>query len=203
MRLVSPQSALAFLLAAALFLALAAPAGADSYSTADLILDGSEYSNSGSSGKGWTNLTGGATYTAWKGWVEYEVYLTAGEWTFGLEVINRGYLGSDWYSSFKVQDSITNQVMSIAASDEVANVGTQTAEILSDGVYTIRFSWLNDQYSTAYNPVRDANIQINKVFFDKNTPSAGAPEPASGVLLASAMGFAAWLRRRDRRPPAG
>jgi len=187
--------ALALVLAAGL-LWCAAPAQADSFGFADLVLSGSDYSSSGSSGSGWTDLSGGVTYTAWKGWVEYEVYLTAGEWNLGLEVINRGYLGTDWYSSFKVRDSITGQTMSIPASDDVAYIGQQTAEIFSDGLYTIRFSWLNDQYGPGFDPVRDANIQINRVFFDKVSPQGGAPEPASGLLMASALGFAAWLRRR-------
>lgn len=198
MRFFWSHSLLACLLALGLLWASALPARADSFDSADLILAGSAYSASGSSGKGWNEVGGGATYTSWVGWVEYEVYLTAGEWTYGLEVINRGYLGTNWYSAFHVKESITGQTMYIPASDDKAYVGQQTAQIFSDGLYTIRFSWLNDQYGSSYSPVRDANIQINKVFFDKNTPSAGTPEPASGLLLASAVGLVAWVRRRRR-----
>jgi hypothetical protein len=179
-------SALAILLLAAL------PAGAYNFSSAELILPGADYS--ASSGR-WFTSPDSAAYTYWRGWVEYEFELTAGEWTFGLEVINRGYLGADWYSRFRVQDSITGQVMEIPASDDTAYVGTQTARIFSDGLYTVRFSWLNDKWGPNFRPVRDANIQINTVFFDK---VASTPEPASGLLLASAMGLTAWLRRQKK-----
>lgn len=198
MRLSLPHKLLAWALALGLLAASASWARADNFDSAELILAGSAYSASGSNGKGWYDVGDGATYTAWTGWVEYEVYLTAGEWTYGLEVINHGYLGSGWYSTFHVKESITGQTMYIPASDDVAYIGQQTAEIFSDGLYTIRFSWLNDQYGSSYSPVRDANIQINSVFFTKSTPSAGTPEPASGLLLASAVGLVAWVRRRRR-----
>jgi hypothetical protein len=181
------------LLALAVLVLAAPPAWAYNYSSAELILPGADYSASG--GGRWFTSPEGAAYTYWRGWVEYEVHLTAGEWTFGLEVINRGYLGANWYSHFRVRDSITGQVMEIPASDDTAYVGTQTAQIFSDGLYTVRFSWLNDKWGPNFRPVRDANIQINTVFFDK---AASAPEPGSGLLLLSAMGVAAWLRRQKK-----
>ncbi|MCF8034500.1 MAG: PEP-CTERM sorting domain-containing protein [Desulfarculaceae bacterium] len=188
---------LVWALALSLVLGLAAPVWADNYDSADLILEGSAYSAWGSSGKGWTDLAGGATYSPWAGWVEYEVYLTAGEWTYGLEVINRGYLGTNWYSAFHVRDSITGQTMSIPASDDTAYIGQQTAEIFSDGLYTIRFTWLNDAYSKSGGKVRDANLQINTVFFDKAGSSASTPEPATLLLVAGGLaGLWGWRRRR-------
>lgn len=180
-------------------LAGAGPAGAYNYEMADLVLEGQDWSASGSR-QWYLDSDTGATYTNWSGWVEYQVYLTAGNWNFGLEAVNRGYLGTDWYSAFRIRDSITGQVMKVPASDSDPAVVFRNVDIMSDGLYKVRFSWLNDKWDPNLSRTHDANIQINKVFFDNTatTPGTGAPEPGTLLLLGSALaGAAAWRRRRS------
>lgn len=171
------------------------------YTGADIELLGNEYSaiseirdNYISGDPNWFNGQDGAIWTAWAGqWVEYSANLTAGNWNIGLNVINHGNLGTGWYSRFQVSNGF-GQVFSIDASDYEVNGDFFNVD-LGAGMYTVRYTWLNDQY--APNQGLDANIQINNAFFD-NTDTAPVPEPATFILLGSGLAGLALYRRKRK-----
>jgi hypothetical protein len=189
------------LLATVVFLFCTTPSAfATPYAGADIELLGNGYSDISeirdtyiSGDPNWFNGTDGAIWTAWSGeWVEYTTALTTGNWNIGLNVINHGNLGSGWYSQFSVNGAGTT--LNIVASDSEINYGYLNLDLV-EGLYTIRYTWLNDQF--APNQGLDANIQINSVFFD-NTATAPVPEPATLVLLGSGLAGLAFYRRKKR-----
>ena len=134
---------------------------------------------------GWIELNNDSIYSPWaQHWAEYTTYLTKGVWDIGLNVINHGNLGNNWYDTFKVRSRltdtalITEEILEIDASKEVIHHGFSRVEIATAGDYTVRYEWLNDQWGGRNDPDRrDANIQINSVFFNR------VPEPSSLALL--------------------
>lgn len=136
--------------------------------------------------KGWIELKDGSIYSPWaRQWTEYTAYLTRGVWDIGLNVINHGYLGkNNWYNTFKVRSTLTdtallnNEILKITASDNDMHYGLSSIDILAAGNYTVRYEWLNDKWGGRHDPQhRDANIQIQSVFFNR------VPEPSSLALL--------------------
>ncbi|MBV1928055.1 MAG: PEP-CTERM sorting domain-containing protein [Gammaproteobacteria bacterium] len=160
-------------------------------SHATIIQEGSTYSNisrlyqKNPTQTGWIALNDGSIYSPWaKHWAEYTSYLTKGIWDIGLNVTNRGNLDDNWYDTFKVRSQLTNisslteEILKIDASDEQIHYGLSRVDIAADGDYTIRYTWLNDKWGGRQDPLRrDANIQINSVFFNR------VPEPSSLALL--------------------
>lgn len=175
------------------FILAVSPAFAGMYTGADIIISGNNFTHISSPANWFKN--GSAIYTCWAttggpalGWIEYQTFLLTGNWNVGLNVINRGYLGNDdWYSHFEVLNSFTGETMRIEASDSQINHGYQTIEIADNGIYTFRYSWLNDKWNpNVQGRPLDANIQINDVFFD-NLDTSAIPEPATALLLGSGI----------------
>lgn len=194
---------LAGLAAAALVFSLVGSVYATPYTGADIELLGNEYSGISkmgttpvSGGLEWYNGEDGAIWTAWANrWVEYTADLTAGNWNIGLNVINHGNLGTGWYSRFEVSNGL-GQTLNIAASDFEVNSGFFNIDLAVDGPYKVKYTWLNDKWGGANDSLhRDANIQINNVFFD-NTATAPVPEPGTLLLLGSGLAGLAFYRRK-------
>ena len=133
---------------------------------------------------GWMKR-GDTIYSPWaRHWAEYTAYLTKGVWNIGLNVINRGNLDVNWYDTFKVRSRltdtalITEEILKIDASDEQIHHSFSRVEIATAGKYTVQYKWLNDKWGGSEDPLRrDANIQIDSVFFNR------VPEPSSLALL--------------------
>jgi len=153
------------------------------YLSADIVRDGDQYSDISMlaelpvkfEGPGWIIDSGVAwSYWSWnEDWIEYTAELNIGNWNIGLNAINHTThdmgLGNDpeWYEQFEIkieiENTLTGQII-VPASDTEENNGFVNIDLL-DGVYTVRFTWLNDKYEPS--TYRDANIQINSVFFDR------------------------------------
>lgn len=158
---------------------------------ATIVQRGNEYSNISRMYQkapkitGWIELKDGSIYSPWaRHWAEYTAYLTKGVWDIGLNVINHGNLDTNWYDTFKVRSRltdtalITKEILKIDASDEQIYHGSSRVEISTAGNYTVQYKWLNDKWGGRKDPLRrDANIQINSVFFNR------VPEPSSLALL--------------------
>lgn len=121
-------------------------------------------------------------------WAEYSAELTAGEWDIGLDVINYGYLGENWYPEFELTyamlDSSDNLMASgdlfITASDTEINNDFFSVTLYGTDVYTVRYTWWNDAYDSTTTPVSDANIRVVDAFFYDPEP---VPEPTTFLLL--------------------
>ncbi len=182
------------------------------YTGADITLDGAGYALAGA---GWSTV-GTAIRTPWGNrWVEYEVQLSAGNWNIGVNAINDDRTNSgdaikdSVYTGFQISTDWTNDLILIDASDNEVNHGFVNVGIASDGLYTLKLTWLNDSnsYLMQDNPPWDANIQINSVFFDDtNTPKrvlfddtdspVPTPEPGTIFLLGSGLvGLAGYARK--------
>jgi len=186
------KQVLAGLATAALLFSLVGSVYATPYTGADIELLGNEYTISSDR---WFDGADDAIWTAWANqWVEYTEDLTAGNWNIGLNVINHGNLGTGWYSHFDVSNGL-GQTLDIAASDIEINSGFFNVD-LDAGEYTVRYTWLNDQYAPKLG--LDANIQINSVFFD-NTETAPVPEPGTLLLLGSGLAGLALYRRKKMK----
>ena len=143
------------------------------YVGADLVFDGSDFA--AASGQ-WTVDGSAVVANVDDEWVEYEVDLTAGRWTTGVDAVNDvlvsgGNLGGDpsWYPQFELSVSLSSETLAVQASDTEVHHGFVEFDVPADGTYTARFTWLNDQ---AEGPLpeggfeRDANLRIERVFFD-------------------------------------
>ena len=192
------------LLTGVLFLCISASASATPYTGADIMKKGREYSEvsglgdqSVSGGHEWY-IEGDSIWTAWANeWVEYEADLTAGTWNIGLNAINHGALGTDWYGEFRISSSFGSDIETItilASDDEVFSGFIQTV-IDEAATYTIRYTWLNDKYAPASG--LDANIQITSVFFD-DVNTAPVPEPATMLLFGIGLLGISGLGRKVR-----
>jgi len=175
------------------FLLLASTANATPISNTSIDQKGNEYSNisrlyqKNPKKTGWINLHDGSIYSPWaRHWAEYTAFLTKGIWDIGLNASNHGNLeaGSGWYKAFEVHSRltdtslITEEILKIKASDTQSHHALSRVEIAADSNYTVRYTWLNDKWGGSADPLRrDANIQINSVFFNR------VPEPSSLALL--------------------
>lgn len=181
---------------AVLLFSLVISASAVPYTGADIELQGNEYTGTSTR---WFDGADGAIWTAWDHqWVEYTADLTAGNWNIGLNVVNHGNLDTGWYSQFEVSNGM-GQTLDIAASDSEVNSGYFNLTLLDSGAYTVKYTWLNDKWGGATDPLhRDANIQINNVFFD-DTATAPVPEPSTLFLLgAGLVGLGFYGRKRKK-----
>lgn len=174
-------------------LLLASTVNATPISNASIAQKGNEFSNisrlyeKSPKKTGWINLNDGSIYSPWaRHWTEYTAFLTKGIWDIGLNASNHGNIeaGSGWYNTFKVHSRltdtslITQEILTIKASDTQSHQALSRVGIATDGNYTVRYTWLNDKWGGRRDPLgRDANIQINSVFFNR------VPEPSSLVLL--------------------
>lgn len=185
-----------FLIPALLIATLASgTAQAFEYTDADIEIDAVDYSGISDASR-WFATGDGGMYTAWgNNWLEFTAYLDVGEWNVGINAINQGNLGENWYSEFEVRNSFGNTVMQITASDTEVNNAYVTAQVDMSDYYTVRYTWLNDKYDPSCDPGRDANIEIKNAFFD-NTATGTGSVPLPSVPLLLAIGALAGLSRR-------
>ena len=90
--------------------------------------------------------------------------------------INHSHLGHDglgtdpeWYPQFELSNSLTDDIIIVPASDTSLNSGYFYFDVPTDGFYSVRLRWLNDQADGERDdgmPILDANIKIVRVFFD-------------------------------------
>jgi hypothetical protein len=179
------------------------------YPSADITIPGNQYSDINPpmdpqlDACNWMELGSTTIATAWdvgycedvhgvSPWLEYTATLTAGTWRIGLNAINVPFesngLGEDptWYPEFEVANSLTEEVILVPASNHEVNYGYTIFEVPTDGEYTVRYAWLNDQTECCRDgglPLLDANIRIMSVFFDRDhadSPSKRVVESVSG-----------------------
>ena len=170
-----------------------------------ITLTGISFSDQEASSK-WFSAPGDAIYTYWSNhWIKYTTYLIPGNYNIGMNVTNHGNLGDPgWYASFQVDG--LGGVLDIDASDSEVNHNFINYYIPVEGDFSIQFTWLNDKWGGMTDPdKRDANIQINSVFFDNTAQfdsrnggdTASIPEPATMLLFGTGLvGIAGLSRRR-------
>ncbi|MCP4631852.1 MAG: PEP-CTERM sorting domain-containing protein [candidate division Zixibacteria bacterium] len=174
---------------------------------ADIMMFGVDYSDISSPGLEEWAIEGTSMYSGTSiyggedcGWIEYQAFLTEGNWNVGFNARNRGYLGVGNYDAFEVINSMTGETMFLDAHESEINHAFVNMDIAQADMYTVRFSWLNDYYDTSELPVRDANLMITEVFFDNTgTPPPSVPEPATLFLLGTGflgMGIVRRFRRK-------
>jgi hypothetical protein len=169
------------------FFSISGIANATALTNATITQQGDNYAAISSR---WYQPGDGSIYTNWANkWVEYTADLTTGTWDIGLNVINHGNLDQNWYDTFNVRTSLTNEIMNIQASDTELFYGLSTVDILSAGTYTVRYTWLNDKWGGRNDSLhRDANIQIQSAFFNR------VPEPST--LLLFSLGLLTFVSRK-------
>jgi len=165
------------------------------YLSADIVRDGDQYSDISMlaelpvkfEGPGWI-IDPGVAWSFWayvEDWIEYTAELNSGNWNIGLNAINHTSddmgLGNDpeWYEQFEIkieiENTLTGQII-VPASDTEVNNGFVNIDLLDD-IYTVRFTWLNDKFEPSI--YRDANIQINSVFFDRLGDYGSSPNDSN------------------------
>jgi hypothetical protein len=189
-------------------LLLASASNATPINNATIVQNGNEFSSISRLYQktpkvtGWIKLNDDSIYSPWaRQWAEYTAFLTKGVWDIGLNASNRGNLeaGSGWYNTFRVRSRLTDpaliakEILEIKASDTQSHYGLSRVDIATAGDYTVRYTWLNDKWGGHRDPLRrDANIQINSVFFNR------VPEPSSLALLT--LGAILLVARKRSRP---
>jgi len=170
----------------------------------EIVLQGNEYSDKwvDSTGRTWWDMGNGDIMSPWEdAWVEYEFNLTAGDWDIGLNAINYLSIGTGWYDSFEVSAVLmsgggvfASEMLNITASETEVNHDYFTVG-LDDGnagLYTVRYTWLNDKHSRSLG--LDANLQITTAF--AHDPIAPIPEPSTFLLLGLGLLGVVGLRRK-------
>jgi hypothetical protein len=170
-----------------------------------ITLNGNQYSDARvqSNIRPWFDMGDGSIMSPWQtAWVEYTVNLSvASLWDIGLNAINYGNLGTDWYDTFELEallmdgkgNVVKNTMLHITASDTEENYdyfsyGTGAA---NTGIYTVRYTWLNDERKAALG--LDANIGVTSAFFYDPVP---VPEPSTILLLGIGVLGGVCLRRK-------
>ena len=192
---------LGFLCITLLLVGFSLSANAAPYTGADITINGKDrVDDLGTSGWDWKEI-GNAIGCRSTGWVEFSADLEPGNWNIGLNAINWGGELPLWYTDFTIEFSIGSlpawsRTLDVPASNTEVNNAWTNVDVVG-GPDTFRFTWLNDAYEEppGEDP-RDANIQINSVFFD-NTATASVPEPTTMLLLGSGIiGLAGFGRKK-------
>ena len=172
----------------ALLLGFLPLASAEPYLGSDIVVAGKDFSRisainavdpSGPDAYGWFTRKN-SIWTNWPNeWVEYQAYLVPGLWRIGLNVMNIGTNRGDpsWYPEFQFNVEIPGQpaiLLKAPASDREETYGYIDIN-LPEGIYPIKFSWLNDKNDPSTR--RDANLQINTFFCDRIGEYTPPPPP--------------------------
>ena len=148
------------------------------------------------------------------GWIEYSARLEpAGVWRIGLDVRNFVWnpaYGAPWGYEFEIdyldgeedEDSFEGRLR-IAGDDHESRYAYFELELATAAVVSVEFRWLNDFYSPSGK--KDANLRIDRVFFDCIAPAGAVPvpEPPTAFLLGSGVvALAVMWRGAGRRRTA-
>ena len=169
-----------------------------------IIKDGSDFSDAWveNKNKPWFDQGDGSIMSPWQSaWVEYTANLAAYRWDIGLNAINYGSIGTDWYDNYILEavlmdegrNVVKSAMLYITASETEENYDFFTVGIseAQAGLHTVRYTWLNDKRNSALN--LDANIMVTSAFFYDPAP---VPEPSTLLLLGLGLLAGVGLRRK-------